>query len=90
MPMDLAKCLDACKEQQFNIPLAIKLSILQDVTNGLLHLHSLAPPIINRELAASNILLTSDMRAKIADLGVSRVFDCLGDSVRCRRMSAGA
>ena len=75
MPMDLAKCLDNCTGQQFNIPLPIKLSILQDVTNGLLYLHSLAPPIIHRDLTASNILLTSDMRAKIADLGVSKVFD---------------
>ena len=75
MPMDLAKCFDTCTGQQFIIPLPIKLSILQDVTNGLLHLHSLAPPIIHRDLTASNILLTSDMRAKIADLGVSKAFD---------------
>ena len=75
MPMDLAKCLDTCTGQQFIMPLPIKLSILQDVTNGLLHLHSLGPPIIHRDLTASNILLTSDMRAKIADLGVSKVFD---------------
>ena len=75
MPMDLAKCLDNCTEQQFNIPLPIKLSILQDVAIGLLYLNSLAPPIIHRDLTASNILLTSDIRAKIADLGVSKVFD---------------
>ena len=75
MPMDLARCLDTCMKQKYNIPLPIKLSILQDVTNGLLHLHSLAPPIIHRDLTAANILLTSDMRAKIADLGVSKVFD---------------
>ena len=75
MPMDLAKCMDTCMKQKYNIPLPIKLSILQDVTNGLLHLHSLAPPIIHRDLTAANILLTSDMRAKIADLGVSKVFD---------------
>ena len=75
MPMDLAKCLDTCMKQKYNVPLPIKLSILQDVTNGLLHLHSLATPIIHRDLTAANILLTSDMRAKIADLGVSKVFD---------------
>ena len=75
MPMDLAKCLDTCMKQKYLIPFPIKLSILQDVTNGLRHLHSLAPPIIHRDLTAANILLTSDMRAKIADLGVSKVFD---------------
>ena len=56
MPMDLAKCLDTCMKQEYIIPLPIKLSILQDVTNGLHHLHSLAPPIIHRDLTAANIL----------------------------------
>lgn len=71
MHMDLDKCLN----KYFNISLPIKLSILQDVSYGLLHLHSLEPPIIHRDLTASNILLTPDMRAKIADLGVSKMFD---------------
>ena len=56
-----------------NIPLPIKLSILLDVSYGLLYLHT--TPIIHRDLTANNILLTSDMRAKIADLGVSKLID---------------
>jgi len=71
LPMDLAKCL----EQYPNIPLPIKISVLLDVSYGLLHLHSQMPPIIHRDLTAANILLTSDMKAKIADLGVSKILD---------------
>ena len=71
MHMDLAQCLDTYHD----IPASIKVSILHDVSYGLLHLHSQDPPIIHRDLTATNILLTQDMRAKIADLGVSRLFD---------------
>ena len=56
-----------------NIPLSTKLSILHDVSCGLLYLHERS--IIHRDLFAGNILLTTDSRAKIADLGVSRIFD---------------
>ena len=71
LPMDLEKCL----KQYPNLPLSIKISILLDVSYGLLHLHSQTPPIIHRDLTADNILLTSDMRAKIADFGVSKILD---------------
>ena len=68
---DLCKFLDARK----NIPLSIKLSVLLDVAYGLLYLHSHDPPIVHRDLTASNILLTAQMTAKIADLGVSKLLD---------------
>eukprot|EP00731_Ephydatia_muelleri_P005228 Em0002g1404a len=71
MHMDLAECLKTYPD----IPASIKVSILHDVSYGLLHLHSQDPPIIHRDLTATNILLTQDMRAKIADLGVSKIFD---------------
>jgi len=71
LPMDLEKCL----EKYPNLPLPIKISVLLDVSYGLLHLHSQKPPIIHRDLTAANILLTSDMKAKIADLGVSKILD---------------
>ena len=71
MHMDLAVCLKTYPD----IPASIKVSILHDVSYGLLHLHSQDPPIIHRDLTATNILLTQYMRAKIADLGVSKIFD---------------
>ena len=57
------------------IPLSIKLSILLDISYGLLYLHSHSPPIVHRDLSANNILLTKDFRAVIADLGVSKLLD---------------
>ena len=68
---DLARCL----ETQPNIPIEVKLSILLDVSYGLLYLHTHSPPVIHRDLTAANILLTRDKRAKIADLGVSKLLD---------------
>ena len=73
--MDLDKFLDP--EQRPNIDTFTKLSILLDVSSGLLYLHThLAKPIIHRDLTAGNILLTEDFKqAKIADLGVSKLMD---------------
>ena len=73
--MDLEKFLDL--DQRPNIDTFIKLSILRDVSSGLLYLHTqLAKPIIHRDLKAENILMTEDFKkAKIADLGVSKLID---------------
>ena len=68
---DLARCL----ETQPNIPIEIKLSILLDVSYGLLYLHTHSPQILHRDLTTANILLTRDKRAKLADLGVSKLLD---------------
>ena len=71
---DLEKYLDPMKRP--NVPIYVKLSILLDVSFGLLYLHTRKPsPIIHRDLTTSNILLTRDLRAKLADLGVSKLLD---------------
>ena len=69
--MDLEQCLTV----HSSVPLPIRLQILLDVAYGLLYLHSQSPPIVHRDLKASNVLLTSDMRAKLADLGVSKILE---------------
>ena len=54
-------------------PLGLKCSILHNVACGLAYLHERSPPVIHRDLSARNVLLTSGMVAKIADLGVARI-----------------
>ena len=65
--------LDDLIETVPNIPLALKRSILEDMSRGLLYLHKHTPQIIHRDLTAKNVLLTSYFMAKITDLGNSRI-----------------
>ena len=67
--------LDHLLENTPNVPLAKKISILQDVARGLVYLHGHTPAIIHRDLTARNVLLNSAMVAKIADMGNSRLVD---------------
>ena len=58
-----------------NIALVNKLSILCDVGSGLNYLHSHIPAIIHRDLTANNVLLDTELRAKISDFGNARLMD---------------
>ena len=71
LDIDLAHFIAANVEQV--VPMEVKLKILMDTACGVSHLHSNG--IIHRGLNAGNVLLASDLRAKVADLGVSRVVD---------------
>ena len=53
--------------------LGLKCFVLHDVASGLAYLHGRTPPIIHRDLSAKNVLLTSHLVAKLADLGVARI-----------------
>ena len=50
------------------------IQIATDVIKGLEYMHGLDPPIVHRDLATKNILLTVNGNAKIADFGVSKAF----------------
>ena len=80
---DLGKFLDSRPAQ---IPLSITLAILLDISYGLLYLHSHSPPIVHRDLSAGNILLTKDLQAKIADLGVSKCLNLRKQIVKLSRV----
>ena len=58
-----------------NLPLPLKLSLLQDVSFGLVYLHEYEPPVVHRDLTARNILISDRCQAKIADLGMAKIVD---------------
>ena len=71
LPTNLTSCITQYKI----LPNEISYSILHDVVLGLYYLHSQTPPIIHRDLSANNVLLASNMTAKISDLGVARMLN---------------
>ena len=48
--------------------------VMLDVAEALQYRHSQKPPIVHRDLASKNVLLTKSLHAKIADLGLAKVF----------------
>ena len=81
----LPTTLAASIENYGVMPTDINYSILHDVALGLYYLHSRPQPIIHRDLSSNNVLLTHDMKAKIADLGVARILDV--SPLRASRMT---
>lgn len=67
--------LDDCLgRRKAALSLTVALSILRDVSLGLLYLHSRASPsTAHGDLHARNVLLMKDMTAKIADLGATKI-----------------
>ena len=71
LPINLTSCID----RYGILPKEISYSILHDVALGLCYLHRQTPPIIHRDLSSNNVLLVSNMTAKISDLGVARILN---------------
>ncbi len=71
LPTNLTSCL----ERYDILPDEINFSILHDVSLGLAYLHGQIPVIVHRDLSANNVLLSTNMTAKISDLGVARILN---------------
>ena len=69
--------LSACLERYGVLPEVISYGILRDVALGLRYLHERSPPVIHRDLSANNVLLTSNMNAKLSDLGVAKILNLI-------------
>ena len=68
--MELMECsLTELLDRHHNIPMYVKLSILQDVSRAICYLHTLNPPLMHRSLNCNDILLTATFVAKICDFG---------------------
>ena len=68
LPIDLEKVLYVCRN---HFPLSLQLSVLLDVSLGMLYLHYNG--LVHCDLAPDNILLSPSLDAKIADLGCTKI-----------------
>ena len=61
-------------ENENSLPFEERIRILTEVCDGLAFLHSADPPIIHRDLKASNIMLTEDGLVKIIDYDAAKLY----------------
>ncbi|XP_044372160.1 senescence-induced receptor-like serine/threonine-protein kinase [Triticum aestivum] len=82
MPQGSLKELIAGKDDNKQcLPWGQRLRVALESAQGLEYLHKgCSPPIIHRDVKTANILLNARLEAKIADFGLSKVFNCEDDT----------
>ena len=68
----LAKSLQARNVENPRLTIRNIINIAMDIAAGLSYLHNRQNPIMHRDLASKNVLLSTSGQAKIADLGVAK------------------
>ena len=63
------------KHPSSDLPWSLRLSLLRDVCDAMVHLHSVS--MIHRDLKCENVMICADeshtLRAKVCDFGLSRI-----------------
>ncbi|KAF8034301.1 LOW QUALITY PROTEIN: hypothetical protein BT93_C0560 [Corymbia citriodora subsp. variegata] len=68
-----------------------RLQIARGAAKGLCYMHhDCSPPVIHRDVKSSNILLDSEFKAKIADLGLARMLAKNGEAVTLSGIAGSA
>lgn len=65
---------DILENEDEPLPFQERIRILTEICDGLSFLHSAHPPIIHRDLKASNIMLTEDGVVKIIDYDAAKIY----------------
>ena len=77
------------ENNQSNITIDTKLSILHDVSLGLTYLHGRHPVVIHRDLSSNNVLLSKGhFVAKISDLGTAKMIRADSKQTKSRLTTA--
>ena len=77
------------ENNQSNITIDTKLSILHDVSLGLTYLHGRRPVVIHRDLSSNNVLLSKGhFVAKISDLGTAKMIRADSKQTKSRLTTA--
>ncbi|KAL2464037.1 Protein kinase superfamily protein [Forsythia ovata] len=71
---------DTGKDSRTKLEFKQRLSIAIGAAKGLSHLHSLCPPALHNNFKTANVLVDENFIAKVADAGVSKLLEKIGDA----------